>query len=47
MQQPFRQTLEILADAAMHDASCAPSGMTTTYSFGRKGIGLTEGMGTD
>ena len=38
--------LEILADAAKYDASCASSGTETRDSLGRKGaIGSTEGMG--
>ena len=37
--------LEILADAAKYDASCASSGANTRNSLGGKGIGSTEGMG--
>src|SRR5918993_498806 len=37
--------LEILADAAKYDASCASSGATRRTSIGGKGIGSTEGMG--
>ncbi|MEO8938374.1 MAG: putative DNA modification/repair radical SAM protein [Burkholderiaceae bacterium] len=37
--------LEILADAAKYDASCASSGADKRSSIGGKGIGSTEGMG--
>ena len=37
--------LEILADAAKYDASCASSGAEKRTSVGGKGIGSTEGMG--
>ncbi len=37
--------LEILADAAKYDASCASSGAQKRNSLGGKGIGSTEGMG--
>src|SRR6187551_3857043 len=37
--------LEILADAAKYDASCASSGSTRRDSRGGKGIGSTEGSG--
>jgi putative DNA modification/repair radical SAM protein len=37
--------LEILADAAKYDASCASSGAEKRNSLGGKGIGSTEGMG--
>ena len=37
--------LEILADAAKYDASCASSGADKRNSLGGKGIGSTEGMG--
>jgi putative DNA modification/repair radical SAM protein len=40
----LRQKLEILADAAKYDASCASSG-TTKRDATRGGIGSTEGMG--
>jgi len=41
-----RQKLEILADAAKYDASCASSGTSKRDSAGQsKGIGSTEGMG--
>ncbi|GBH31872.1 putative DNA modification/repair radical SAM protein [Sphingobium xenophagum] len=40
-----RQKLEILADAAKYDASCASSGTAKRDSRGSKGIGSTEGMG--
>ena len=40
------QKLEILADAAKYDASCASSGTDKRNSLGRSdGIGSTEGMG--
>ncbi|MGV3768756.1 MAG: 4Fe-4S cluster-binding domain-containing protein, partial [Sphingobium phenoxybenzoativorans] len=40
------QKLEILADAAKYDASCASSGTVKRDSAGQnKGIGSTEGMG--
>ena len=45
-QLDVRQKLEILADAAKYDASCASSGTTKRTSAGSdKGIGSTEGMG--
>jgi len=37
--------LEILADAAKYDASCASSGAARRSSVGGRGIGSTEGMG--
>ncbi|MBG6117829.1 MULTISPECIES: putative DNA modification/repair radical SAM protein [unclassified Sphingobium] len=40
-----RQKLEILADAAKYDVSCASSGTAKRDSRGGKGIGSTEGMG--
>jgi putative DNA modification/repair radical SAM protein len=40
-----RQKLEILADAAKYDASCASSGTAKRNSVGGKGMGSTEGMG--
>jgi len=40
-----REKLEILADAAKYDASCASSGTAKRDSRGGKGIGSTEGMG--
>lgn len=42
--QTFRQKLEILADAAKYDASCASSG-TVKRNSTSGGIGSTEGMG--
>lgn len=45
MQQTLRQKLEILADAAKYDASCASSGTAKKNSLGGKGLGSTEGMG--
>lgn len=43
--QSIKQKLEILADAAKYDASCASSGSAKKNSLGGKGIGSTEGMG--
>ncbi|QUL39364.1 putative DNA modification/repair radical SAM protein [Erythrobacter sp. JK5] len=43
--QSLRERLEILADAAKYDASCASSGTAKRNSLGGKGIGSTEGMG--
>ena len=43
-QLDTRQKLEILADAAKYDASCASSGTTRRNSL-KGGIGSTEGMG--
>ena len=37
--------LEILADAAKYDASCASSGAPKRTSIGKEGIGATNGMG--
>jgi len=39
------EKLEILADAAKYDASCASSGAPKRSSAGREGIGATNGMG--
>ncbi len=44
-QQNIVQKLEILADAAKYDASCASSGTAKKNSLGGKGMGSTEGMG--
>ena len=44
-QLDVRQKLEILADAAKYDASCASSGTIKRNSRDGKGIGSTEGMG--
>ena len=45
-QLDVRQKLEILADAAKYDASCASSGTAKRSSAGKQGgIGSTEGMG--
>ena len=41
----IRKKLEILADAAKYDASCASSGTSKRSSLGGKGIGSTEGSG--
>jgi putative DNA modification/repair radical SAM protein len=41
----LKRKLEILADAAKYDASCASSGSEKRDSRGGKGIGSTEGMG--
>ncbi|MGN3973309.1 putative DNA modification/repair radical SAM protein [Tsuneonella sp. SYSU-LHT278] len=43
--QSIIEKLEILADAAKYDASCASSGTAKRNSSGGKGIGSTEGMG--
>lgn len=43
-QLSTRQKLEILADAAKYDASCASSG-TSKRDSRSGGIGSTEGMG--
>jgi predicted DNA-binding helix-hairpin-helix protein len=37
--------LEILADAAKYDASCASSGAPKRDSIGKDGFGATTGMG--
>jgi putative DNA modification/repair radical SAM protein len=44
-QLDVRQKLEILADAAKYDASCASSGTVKRDSRDGKGLGSTEGMG--
>src|ERR1043165_7280733 len=44
-QLDLREKLEILADAAKYDASCASSGTAKRKSADGKGIGSTEGMG--
>ena len=44
-QHTIKEKLEILADAAKYDASCASSGTAKKNSLGGKGIGSTEGMG--
>ena len=41
-QLDTRQKLEILADAAKYDASCASSGSVKRDSRGGKGIGSTD-----
>lgn len=41
----LKRKLEILADAAKYDASCASSGTDKRDSRGKAGIGSTEGMG--
>jgi putative DNA modification/repair radical SAM protein len=43
--QTVIEKLEILADAAKYDASCASSGTAKRNSADGKGIGSTEGMG--
>ena len=43
--QTVLEKLEILADAAKYDASCASSGTAKKDSLGGKGLGSTEGMG--
>ncbi len=45
MALELKQKLEILADAAKYDASCASSGTERRNSSGTKGIGSTEGSG--
>ncbi|CUI05763.1 Biotin synthase related domain containing protein [Janthinobacterium sp. CG23_2] len=37
--------LDILADAAKYDASCASSGAPRRTSEGKDGVGATKGMG--
>ena len=44
-QLDIRRKLEILADAAKYDASCASSGTAKRDSVGGRGVGSTEGMG--
>ena len=44
-QMTLIEKLEVLADAAKYDASCASSGTAKRNSKGGKGIGSTEGMG--
>jgi putative DNA modification/repair radical SAM protein len=41
----IKRKLEILADAAKYDASCASSGAAQRNSLGGSGMGSTEGMG--
>jgi putative DNA modification/repair radical SAM protein len=41
----LQDKLEILADAAKYDASCASSGAPKRASIGKDGIGATTGMG--
>jgi len=41
----LHRKLQILADAAKYDASCASSGSAKRNSIGGKGMGSTEGMG--
>lgn len=43
--QSLLQKLEILADAAKYDASCASSGTAKKSSLGGRGVGSTEGIG--
>ncbi len=43
--QTTLEKLEILADAAKYDASCASSGTGKKNSLGGRGIGSTEGIG--
>ena len=43
--ESLRKRLEILADAAKYDASCASSGTAARHSRDGKGLGSTEGMG--
>ncbi len=44
-QLDVREKLEILADAAKYDASCASSGTARRSSADGQGLGSTEGMG--
>ncbi|WP_374414517.1 putative DNA modification/repair radical SAM protein [Novosphingobium colocasiae] len=44
-RETLRERLEILADAAKYDASCASSGTAKRNSRDGKGLGSTEGMG--
>ena len=44
-QLDIRQKLEVLADAAKYDASCASSGTAQRDSRNGRGVGSTEGMG--
>ena len=44
-QLDIRQKLEILAEAAKYDASCASSGTAKRDSRSGRGVGSTEGMG--
>ena len=44
-QLHIRQKLEILAEAAKYDASCASSGTAKRNSVGGRGVGSAEGMG--
>jgi putative DNA modification/repair radical SAM protein len=44
-QIDLRRKLEILADAAKYDASCASSGTSKRDSIGGEGVGSTDGMG--
>ena len=44
-QLNVQEKLEILADAAKYDASCASSGTAKRHSKDGKGLGSTEGMG--
>ena len=44
-QLDIRRKLEILADAAKYDASCASSGTAKRDSSNGRGLGSTEGMG--
>ncbi len=41
----LQRKLEVLADAAKYDASCASSGAVKRDSLGGRGIGSTQGMG--
>jgi len=41
----LKDKLEILADAAKYDASCASSGAPRRDSIGKEGFGATSGMG--
>jgi predicted DNA-binding helix-hairpin-helix protein len=41
----LKDKLEILADAAKYDASCASSGAPKRDSVDKDGLGATKGMG--
>ncbi|MAK62272.1 MAG: putative DNA modification/repair radical SAM protein [Ponticaulis sp.] len=45
MVKSVKEKLQILADAAKYDASCASSGTSKRNSLGGKGVGSSEGMG--
>lgn len=45
LDRALQKKLEILADAAKYDASCASSGTAKRHSRDGRGLGSTEGMG--